>query len=239
MPCGRQSRHLAERAPARDEQVGLAREVGAAGLDERHHRQPVALGDLEAAQLLGHPDRRDRAALHRRLVGDDQALDAADRPDPDDEPGARGGQVGLVRAGERADLEERGVGVEEQVDALARREPAALVVAVDVLRPAGGEHRRGHLVDARERGQHRLAVRRELRRRRVEARAEHGARRDLGSAHARTGSFPGVPANAWPISIHSRAASPVTTRPVSSTWRRRISTRQNSSASPVMASPRE
>ena len=130
------------------------------------------------AQLLGHPDRRDRAALHRRLVGDDHALDAADRPDPDDEPGARGRQVGLVRAGERADLEERGVRVEQQVDALARGQPAALVVAVDVLRAAGGEHRRGDLVDAREGGQHRLAVRRELRRRRVEARAQDGAGRD-------------------------------------------------------------
>ena len=83
---------------------------------------------------------------------------------------------GVVRSGSCAPASapisrKRGVRVEEQVDALARGEPAALVVAVDVLRPAGGEHRRGHLVDARERGQHRLAVRRELRRRRVEARA--------------------------------------------------------------------
>ena len=64
--------------------------------------------------------------------------------------------------GQRAELEERRVLVEQQLDALAGEQLAALVVALGVLRPAAGD-RLGVLgVDLGELGEHRLAVGGEL-----------------------------------------------------------------------------
>ena len=74
-----------------------------------------------------------------------------------------------MRAREGSDLEERGVRVEQQVDALAGGEPAALVVAVDVLRAPRGEHGVDDGVDLGQRGEHRVPVGGEVPRRRVEA----------------------------------------------------------------------
>ena len=81
----------------------------------------VLLGDLLGAQVLLHGEREVRAALHRRVVGDDHALAALDDADPGHDPGRRRRVVVDVPRGERGELEERAAGVDEPVDALARR----------------------------------------------------------------------------------------------------------------------
>ena len=157
---GRRPRQVAERAPAGDEDVLLGGQVGAAGLDEVDRRQAVLEGDVGSAERLAQRERVARPALHRRVAGADQALDTADDADAGDDAGADG--VRRAVGGERAELEERRVLVEEQLDALAGEQLAALVVALGVLRPAAGD-RLGVLgVDLGELGEHRLAVGGEL-----------------------------------------------------------------------------
>ena len=70
----------------------------------------------------------------RRVVGADQALDAAHHADAGDDAGADG--VVAAPRGERRQLQERRVPIEQQLDALAGQQLAAGVVALDVLRPA-------------------------------------------------------------------------------------------------------
>ena len=121
--------------------------------------------DLVGAQGLLQRPRVGRAAAHGRVVGDDQALDALDDADAGDD--ARADVEVGAPGGERRQLEERRVGVEQQLDALAGEQLAALVVPLDVLRAAAGE-RLGVLgVELGELGEHRLAVRRRVTGRRV------------------------------------------------------------------------
>ena len=75
----RQPGQVAEHLPAGDEDLLLGRQVGAAGLDQRDHRQPVLQRDLVGPQHLLQRPRVAGAALDGRVVGDDQALDALDR----------------------------------------------------------------------------------------------------------------------------------------------------------------
>jgi hypothetical protein len=100
----------------RDEQVGLRRQVRAARLHQVHHRQPVDPGDLQGPQGLAQRVRIHRAAAHGRVVRDDHALDAGDHPDPGDDAGADG-ETGAPR-GQRGQLQERAVRVDEQFDPL-------------------------------------------------------------------------------------------------------------------------
>ena len=98
----------------------------------------------------------ERAALHRRVVGGDHALDALDHADAGDHAGADG-EVGAP-AGQRGQLEERDARVDQQLDPLARHQLAAVVVPVDVLLAAAG-HRLGVLgVEVGELLEHRLAI---------------------------------------------------------------------------------
>ena len=151
---------VAERAPAGDEDVLLGRQVGAAGLDEMDRRQAVLEGDVGGAERLAQRVRVARPAAYRRIAGADQAFHAADDADAGDDAGADG-VVRAVRR-QRAELEERGVLVDEQLDALAGKQLAALVMALGVLRPAAGD-RLGVLgVDLGELGEHRLPVGGEL-----------------------------------------------------------------------------
>ena len=95
-------------------------------------------------------------------LADDHALDALDHADARHHAGAD--RVSrLPHAGERAQLEERGVGVEQQLDALAGGQLAAVVVTLDVLGAAArqrlgvlgvelGELARHHLGGVGERG---------------------------------------------------------------------------------------
>ena len=77
------------------------------------------------------------AAAHGRVVGGDQALDALDDADAGDDAGADG--VVAAPGGQRRQLQERRVGVEEQLDPLAGQQLAAGVVALDVLLAAAGQ----------------------------------------------------------------------------------------------------
>ncbi len=120
------------------EDVVLHRQERAPGVDEVDARQLVGAGDLLRAQVLLDGDRVVGAALHGRVVGDDDALAALDAPDAGDDAGARDG-VGVVRLGvhpvrrQRAQLEEGAAGVEQRVDPVAGEHLAAL----GVLGPRG------------------------------------------------------------------------------------------------------
>ena len=119
-------------------------------------RQPVLLGDLRGAEDLLHRPRVAGAALHRRVVGGDHALDALDHADAGDHAGAD--REVRAPAGQRRQLEERRALVDEQLDPLAGQQLAAVVVAVDVLLPAA-RHGLGVLgLEVGELLEHRLAV---------------------------------------------------------------------------------
>ncbi len=107
------------------EDLGLQRQEGAARVDEVDAREPVLRRDLLGAQVLLHREREVRAALHGRVVRDDDALAALDHADPGHDPRRRRGTVVDVPGGERVQLEKRGAGVEQPVDALARGQLAA------------------------------------------------------------------------------------------------------------------
>ena len=91
-PLRRHAR-LVEEDPAEvlavGEDLGLERQERAAGVDEVEARQPVLLGDLLRAQVLLDREREVRAALHGRVVRDDDALLALDDADAGDDPGRR------------------------------------------------------------------------------------------------------------------------------------------------------
>ena len=98
---------------------------GPARVDEVDAREVVLLGDLLGAQVLLHGEREVRAALDRGVVRDDDAAAALDHADPGHDAGRRRLAVVDVPGGEGVQLEECRAGVDEQVDALARRELAA------------------------------------------------------------------------------------------------------------------
>ncbi len=147
---------VAEQLAAGDEDLLLRRQVGAARLDERDGREPVLLGDLGGAEDLLDRPRVRGAALHRRVVGGDHALDALDHADAGDHARADG-EVGAP-ARERGQLEERAARVDQQLDPLARHQLAAVVVPGDGSF-ATARHRDGVLlVEVGDLGEHRLAT---------------------------------------------------------------------------------
>ena len=111
------------------EDLRLKRQERTAGVDEVDARQMVLQSDLLRAQVLLHRERKVRAALDGRVVRDDHALPSLDDADPGDDAGAGRLSVVQIPCCERAQLEERGVGIDEPVDALARGELAPLTVA--------------------------------------------------------------------------------------------------------------
>ncbi len=126
-----QAGEVAERLAAGDEDLALVGEVGAAGLDHVDQRQAVLASDLHRPQRLLHGPRRARAAAHGGVVGDDHALDVLDDADAGEHAGADR-EVAAPR-GERRELEQRSVAVDEQLDPLSAQQLAALAVALDVL----------------------------------------------------------------------------------------------------------
>ena len=115
----------------------LLRQVGAAAVDQVDHRQAVVLGDLLGPHVLLHRLGEERAALHRRVVGDDHARRAVDHADAGDDAGRRHLVVVEPPGGQRRQLEERRERIEQQVDALAHQHLAALVVAAPRATQAG------------------------------------------------------------------------------------------------------
>ena len=133
---------LVEEDPAEVVAVGehlvLHRQEGAAAVDEVDAGQPVDPGHLLRPEVLLDRDGVVGAALDGGVVGDDDALAAADPADAGDDAG-RGDGVGTVGVavhpgrGQRAQLQERAARVEQPVDPLAREQLAA----VEVLAPGG------------------------------------------------------------------------------------------------------
>ena len=137
------------------EDLGLVRQVGAAGIDEIDAGQTVLFGDLLRAQMLLDRHRIIGAALDGRIVGDDHRLAPFDAADPRHHAGAV--HVAFVHAegGERADLEERRAGIEQPRHALARGELAARDMALARLGRAalgGGGAAVGEFVEQRAPG---------------------------------------------------------------------------------------
>ena len=110
------------------EDVVLHRQEGAAGVDEVDARQVVVGGDGLRAQVLLDGDRVVGAALDGGVVGDHDAVAAADPADAGDDAGGGHGVVVHAGRGERAELEERAAGVEQPVDPVAHEQLAAVGV---------------------------------------------------------------------------------------------------------------
>ena len=129
----RRHRGLVVEDPAEMVAVGenlvLVRQVGAAAVHQVQAGQPVLLRDLLRAEVLLDSDGVVGAALHRGVVGDDDAFAAGDAADAGDH--AAGGDVAAVHAmgRERRELEERRAGIEQPLDAFARQQLAAREVA--------------------------------------------------------------------------------------------------------------
>ena len=94
------------------EDLGLHRQVGAAGIDEIDARQPVLERDLLRPKVFLDGDGEVRAALDGGVVGHHHHLAAAHPPDPGDEPRRRRLVVVHAPGGQRRQLEKGGVGVE-------------------------------------------------------------------------------------------------------------------------------
>ena len=125
------------------EDLVLERQERAARVDEVDAGQLVLLGDLLRAQVLLDREREVRAALDRRVVGDDHALLALDDADPGDDSGRRGLALVHVPGGQGAELEEGASRVEQAVDSLPRGQLAARAVALDrLVAAARGDLRR-------------------------------------------------------------------------------------------------
>src|SRR5690606_17355039 len=146
---------VAEEPPAGDEDLALAGQVGAAGLDQVDQRHPVLLGDLHRPHGLAAGPRVAGAAAHRGVVGDDHALGALDHADAGDDAGAD--REVAAPGGQRGQLQERRVRVEQQLDPLPGEELATAAVPLDVLLAAAGQRLGVFGVDLGELAEHRLA----------------------------------------------------------------------------------
>ena len=101
------------------EDLVLERQEGAAGVDQVEAGEAVLERDLLRAKVLLDRHRVVGAALDRGVVGDDDALGAADHADAGHDAGARRVAVVQPVRGQGAQLEERRARVEQPVDALA------------------------------------------------------------------------------------------------------------------------
>ena len=113
------------------EDLGLQRQERAAGVDEVDARQAVLLGDLLRAQVLLHGQREVGAALHGRVVREEDTRLSLHHADAGDDPGRRRLTVVELPGREGAELEERRARVDEPVDTLARGHLPAGAVALD------------------------------------------------------------------------------------------------------------
>src|SRR5258705_2580520 len=109
-----------------------------------------------------HCDRVVGAALHGRVVGDDQHLAARDAADAGHD--ARAGSLAVVHLprGKRGQLEKRRTLVEQPIDPLAYRELPLLAMALQVSRAAPFARLREPLAQLRHERRHPVAIRRVL-----------------------------------------------------------------------------
>ena len=108
----------------------LQRQEGAAGIDHVDAGQIVLPRDVLGAQMLLHGHRVIGAALDGGVVGDNHAFATRDATDAGHDAG--GMHVAAIEAigRQRRQFQERGAGIDQQVDALARQHLAARGMAV-------------------------------------------------------------------------------------------------------------
>ena len=110
------------------EDLVLHRQERAAGIDQVDAGQAVLPRDLLRAQMLLHRDREIRAALHRGVVGDDDAFAAGDAADAGDDAGRRHLVVVHAVGGKLRQFQERRAGIDQSGDPIARQQLAACEV---------------------------------------------------------------------------------------------------------------
>jgi len=115
---------------ALDEDLRLIAQVRATGLHQIDQRQLVDQRDFLCAKILLQAHRCDRTALDRAVADFDQAAHAAHVPDASNQPTAENVALAVVvvhaEAGERRQLEPRRALIEQQREAFARQQLAAL-----------------------------------------------------------------------------------------------------------------
>ncbi|MHC2284708.1 hypothetical protein ACVIJW_000578 [Bradyrhizobium barranii subsp. barranii] len=135
----------------------------AAGIDHVDAGKIVLPRHVLRAQMLLHRHRIVSAALDGGVVGDDHAFAARDTPDAGDD--ARRMHVTAIEAvrRQRRQLHERGAGIDQQVDALARQHLAARGVAVarDLAAAAGDLAQ--FFAQVRDKSAHGLGIARKVR----------------------------------------------------------------------------
>ena len=131
-PCRRQPREVAEQgAPVHEAFDPVAHEVGARTLDQVHEGQALAQSDLLHAEYLFQPHGLDGPRLDAGVAGHHHAAHTADKPDTGDHPAAGHGLFGVLHilqvARQGAQRQPGRARVQQQCDALARQQLAALV----------------------------------------------------------------------------------------------------------------
>ncbi len=112
------------------EDLGLVRQVGAAGIDEIDAGKPVLQGDLLRPQVLFHRHRVVGAALDGGIIGDDHHLASLDAADAGDDAGAVDRLAIHAVGGELRQFEEGRSGIEQTHHPVARQKLAAGDVAL-------------------------------------------------------------------------------------------------------------
>ena len=119
--------------------LGLVRQVGAAGIDEIDARQPVLARDLLRAQMLLHRHRIIGAALDRGVVADDHAFAPGDAADAGDDAGGVNGSSYMPSAASGDNSRNGAARIDQRHHPVARQELAAGKVALaSPRRPAFG-----------------------------------------------------------------------------------------------------
>ncbi|MGY4479060.1 hypothetical protein ACVILL_006474 [Bradyrhizobium sp. USDA 3364] len=136
----------------------LQRQEGAAGIHHVDARQIVLPRDVLGAQMLLHRHRVVGAALDGGVVGDDDAFAARDAADAGDD--ARRMHVAAIEAigGERRQFQERGAGIDQEIDAVARQHLAARGVALARGLAAAAGHLAEFVAKLRDQAAHHLGV---------------------------------------------------------------------------------
>ena len=110
--------------------LGLQRQKRAARIDQVNARQTVLDRDFLRAQMLLHGDRIVGAALDGRVVGDDHRLAPLDAADAGDDARARRLVVVHAPGRQRREFDERAVGIDQALDAIAHQQLAAFDVTL-------------------------------------------------------------------------------------------------------------
>ena len=125
------------------EDLVLQGQEGTARVDQVEAREVVLRGHLLSSQVLLDRERKVRAALDGRVVGDDDAFAALDYSDPGDDAGRGCLTVVEIPGGERIQLEERGAGVDQPIDAFPSGELPARPVPLRRRRSSAAGDLRG------------------------------------------------------------------------------------------------